>query len=230
MATSLAAKSVGAPDNSFNWYLHTGGIALATGFAVATGNGTETALWLDSAGIGVRNPGGFVSKISTLAGSTRNVELANASGKLFPALTATLAAEASNSTTTPAAVSGFEVPLEASGQYEFELVLLVKSSVAATAPRFAIQGPTAQTTWVSYYADNASGYASAFAAEAWGTAYSNTATGPTANTPYFIIIRGACKMAASAPAVPVSLQLYAEAAAATVYLMAGSTMKFHKTN
>ena len=63
MGLSLAAKTAGGTDAAFEWLLHGSGTTLATGFAVSLGEGTDTNLWLDDAGIGTRNGAGFTSKL-----------------------------------------------------------------------------------------------------------------------------------------------------------------------
>lgn len=245
-ANSLASKSVGPPDNSYIWYLQSGGTAstntgmaaLTLGFQVALGDGAETPLYLDSAGIGVRNPAGAVSKIASLATTNRAVKLADSPGTLFPAATAILAADQSNSTVTPAAVPGFQVDLEASGLYEFELMLLFKSAAATTGARFRINGPVDQTTWVTYLAiaplsTNAiTNLGSQQSQEfyAWAQDFLAGANVPAADTVYVSRVRGMCRISSTAPTLPVSLHIWSEVAASNITLMAGSQIRFHKIN
>jgi hypothetical protein len=222
--TSLSAIPV---QTGFAYYLQTGGGTLATGYTVGHGDGTETKLWLDSAGIGVKSAGGYVSKIASLATAIRSTSLADADGTLFPAITAKLAADFPTTSTTAVDVTSFSLALATSSVYEFEAMLLVKSSLSTVSPRFALLGPSAQTSWIYYEAVGAN--VTAGQATAFGTAWNNAANTPGNDVPFYIALRGACKTSASIPATLVSLQLWAEAAG-TVTLLAGSTLKFRKVN
>ena len=231
MATSLASKSVGSPDNSYTWYLQSGGTSLATGFAVALGNCTETPLFLDANGIGFRNAAGFTSSFrcpTATANQTVTIHYTGGTGEVFPELHALLAADASNSTVTPATVSGFSVTLAASSLYEFEAIFLVRSALTTTSPRFVLNGPSSETDFVSYEIEGLG--ASNAQYQAWGSSINNAANAPAADTTYLIRVRGACKTTGSTPTSAVTVQLFSEVGGSAVTLKAGSSMRFRKIN
>ncbi len=230
MATSLSGKSIGNPDNAFIWYLNSGGnatntgaAALASGFQVALGDGAETPLWIDSAGIGVRSSGGFVSKIASAATAPRTVTIADSPGTLYPAISATLAADVSNSTVTPATVASFSVALGPSATYDFELLLIFSCAASTTSPRMTVIGP-AEIVYVSYELTTNDG--STATATAFGTTFANSTNPPAANAPYALRIRGVCKTTSTTPVLPVQVQIYSEVAASSITLKAGSCIRF----
>jgi hypothetical protein len=226
---SLASKSVGPPDNSFQWYLQCGGISLATGFNVGLGSGTETLLWLDANGIGFTNAAGFHTsfRCDATAHQTLSFHYTAGTGKVYPELMAVLAADASNSTVTPATVGSFSITLAASSVYEFEGVLVFTSAATGTGARFTVQGPSAQTDWVSYEAFTPASTGTLISA--WGTAFSPGAA-PVANTPYACPVRGICKTNGNTPAVAVTLDIFSEIGGSAITLKAGSFLKFRKIN
>ncbi|MEI6654057.1 MAG: hypothetical protein WCP45_04760 [Verrucomicrobiota bacterium] len=229
MSLSLATKTVGPPDNSYTWYLHSSGVALATGFSVSLGDGTATKLWIDSNGIGFLNAGGYTTSFRC-PGATANQTLTfhYAPGEVYPELVAVLAADSVNSTTTAATVAAFSVTLEASALYEFELVLVFKSAATTTSPRFTLNGPTAQTDFVTY--EVLGNGATNAQYTAWGTAGTNTVNAPGIATAYACRLRGICKTTSSTPASAVSLDIFSEVGASAITLCIGSYMRFRKLN
>lgn len=208
MATSLSGKTIGSPDNGFLWYVQTGGGTLATGFPLATGNGTETPLWLYSDGIGVWDSRGFVMRD----------------------LYSVLGADATNSTTTDAAIGSFSLALEASATYEFEIMLMVKAAVTTTGVQVQLTGPSGQTTWVAYEmispttntlvtTNTARLYCSAFGV------YMLNLTAPVADTFFPIIIRGMVRTTGTAPASPLAIGFKSEIGGSLVTVAAGSIMR-----
>lgn len=135
MATSLSGKSIGNPDNAFIWYLQSGGnvtntgaAALTSGFQVALGDGAETPLWIDSAGIGVRSSGGFVSKIASAATATRAVTIADSPGTLYPSTVKRLVASVTSANSaSPTALPDFTFTPVNGATYEVEISLIVLS-------------------------------------------------------------------------------------------------------
>lgn len=228
MATSLATKSIGSPDNAFAWYLQSGGISLATGFPVALGDGTETKLWIDADGIGFTNSGGFRSsfRCDTTAHQTITFHPTAGTGKVYPDLVAVLAADTSNSTVTPATVGSFSVTLAASSVYEFEAVLVFTSAATTTGPRFTLNGPSAQTDFIA--AEVTLPQATGASITAWGAA-TNTTSWPTTGA-HIARIRGVVKTTASTPATAVTLDIFSEVGASAITLKAGSSMRFRKIN
>lgn len=230
MATSLASKSVGPPDNSFTWYLQSGGVSLATGFAVALGDGTETSLWLDADGVGFRNAGGFTNsfRCDGTANQTITFHYTAGTGEIFPELVAVLATDQTNSTVTPATVTGFSITLAASSLYEFEMILLVRTVLATTSPRFVLNGPDSETDFITY---EVTGIAATNAQyQAFGASISNAVNAPLADTTYAVRIRGMMRTTGTTPASAVTVQLYSEVAASTVSIRSGSVMRFRKLN
>lgn len=234
---SLSTKSVGAPDNAYQWYLHSSGQTLASGLQVALGDGTGTGLFIGTFTIGVCGQYG-TSVLGTNATSTRPVNLANGTGNLFPALTATLATDTSNSTVTLTTVSGFAVTLEASATYEFELFLVFKSAATTTSPQFRINGPTSQTNYVWFEITGpptvttlaTSLTRASLQGTAWGVSYLNATDLPAANTPMLFRVRGICSTTSTTPAANVTLDIASEVASSAITLLAGSTMLFRKLN
>lgn len=223
---SLASKSVGSPDNSYQWYLHSSGAAIATGLQIALGDGSATGLWIGETTIGVVGAAGKTT-IATLSTGTRAVVMADAAGTLWPALDDS-AAETANSTTTAATVANFSVTLEASALYEFELILIFKSAAVATSPRWTLNGPTAQTEFVYYEVTGPGATNTQYTA--WGTAGANAVNAPGINTPYAVYIRGVCKTTATTPASAVTLDIFSEVGASAITLLGGSPMRFRKIN
>lgn len=242
MITSLASKSVGSPDNAYQWLFQSGGVSLATGITVGLGDGTETKLFLDTNGVGFKNAGGFTTNFRcTNATAAHNLEFhfTNGAGKVYPDIIALLAADNANSTVTPAAVSGFSVTLAASGLYEFEMILLMETATTTVSPRFSIEGPTAQTTWVSYEiltplaagtAITNPGTAGSQVMNAWGTDFVNVTNMPAAATTSLFKVKGMVLISGTAPAVPVSVEIWSETAATAITLKANSMMRFRKLN
>jgi hypothetical protein len=213
--------------------LNSGGVTLATGFRVCMGDGTASPLFISTTGIGVVNGSNFRTVMTTLATANRQVNLRDADGDIQPEITAVLAADATNSTVTPTAVSGFEVPVAAGSTYDFEILCIVQSAATTTGVRLMLDGPTAQTSFVSYEIEHATGTTLTVSNQrrqllsAFGTEILQLDS-PVAATPFIQRIRGVLKTTGSTPAVPVSLKLSSEVAASTVTLMAGSVMRFRK--
>ena len=230
MATSLSGKSIGAPDNAFAWYLQSGGGVLASGFPVALGNGNETPLYLHEDGVGIRSAGGFVSLIESLATAARACQLADSPGKLYPAIEGKVAADASNSTTTAAALTDIALTLEASSLYEIEGVLLASSPLTTTGVQVRLTGPTAQTDFVCYEMGHNTGatlttgnfrrhFLSAF-----DTNMANL-DAPAASTVFPIYIRGYLKTTGTTPATALGVQFNSEVGASSVTIKAGSFLR-----
>lgn len=211
MATSLSGKSIGAPDNAFAWYLQSGGGSLATGFAVALGNGVETPLWLDEDGIGEIDPAGFVRR-------TREKVVAT---------------DQNNSTVTAAAVSALEHALEASALYEFEAVLLCKSAATTTGVQVRVTGPAAQTDYVCYdiHQPTTTTLVTTNTRRQYFTAFDQNmanADAPAANEVFPVRIRGILKTTATAPAAPLGISFQSEVAASAVTIAAGSILRLKR--
>lgn len=238
---SLTGNTSGPPDNAYTWLFQSGGVSLASGITVGLGDGTETKLYLDSNGVGFKNAGGFVTSLRCTDGTaaqTLDFHYTASTGKVYPQLIAVLAAGNTNSTTTAAAVSSFSTTLAASGLYEFEMILIFESAATTTSPRFSIEGPSAQTTWVAYEIitpPNVAtitnpGTSGSQAMSAWGTDFVNVTNMPAASTPAMMRVKGMCLMSGTTPASAVSLEIWSEVAASAITLKAGSMMRFRKLN
>jgi len=225
---SLSSITIGSPDDGFERLLQFGTQTLSSGGVLGLGDGTESLLWLDNAGIGVLNGSGFKSKIRTAATVDRLATLADGDGTLFPAIEATLASDSTESAGTPTAVGAFSVSLEASAVYEFELLLIVESAGASTSPNWIVTGPTSETSFVYY--ECAGQYVTAACFTAWGTTGTNAANPPAANAPYLVRVRGVVKTTGTTPATAVGISLFTETASTAVTLKAGSKMLFRKIN
>lgn len=237
MAIALTNKTVGSPDNSFQWYLHSGGIALSTGFPAALGDGTETKLWLDGDGVGFLNAGGYHTsfRCSATAHQTLTFHYTASAGKVYPEVIAVLAATATSTSVTPATVASFEATLAASTVYEFEMILLMGTATTTVSPRITINGPTSQTevvwfeiigppTVTTILTNGGTRPSQQFTA--WGSAFTNATDLPGTSTAYAFRVKGICKTTGTTPAVPVTVDLASETAGTQVSLYAASMMRF----
>lgn len=240
MAINLAYKTVGAPDNAFAWYLHTSGGTLAGGVTVGMGDGTDTPLFMDTDGIGWRTATGFLNRLRCAATANQDIvfHYTAGQGRVFPELVAVLANDASNSTVTASAVPSFGVSLAASTVYEFELILLFRTALAATAPRFRLNGPSGQTAVIAYRIQSAAttaaltnpGTETTQMMTAWGSDFLPTASLPVADVVYPYFVKGIIRTTGTAPTQAVGLEIWSETAASAITLAAGSVMKFRKLN
>jgi len=228
MIASLSSLTPGSPDNAFERLFQFGAQTLSSGGVMGLGDGTESLLYLDDAGIGIKNAGGELSTLRTLATTTRAVNLADAGGELFPAEIARLSSDSTNSTVTPTAVSSWGVSLESDALYEFEILLLLESAGATISPKWDLTGPSAQTSWIYYRTEGQAVTAAEFTS--FGASGTNAVNPPGAATPYAVKIRGVLKTTGTTPASDVGLDLYSELGGTAVTLKAGSLMAFRKIN
>lgn len=233
---SLATKSVGSPDDAYEWYLHSSGAVLADGFQAALGDGTEVPLYLDDLGIGVKKPGGYVSKLRSLASATRIVTLPDAAGTVSLESTSVLAAD-QETTITGDTASALAVTPMASSTYEIEALLLFKSAATSTSPRFTLTGPSAQTTFVWFEVmgpptttnlttDTGTRAVQQFVA--FASSYANATNLPANNVPYGWRVKGMLVTSGTTPASAVGISIASEVNASAVTIMAGSFLRLRK--
>lgn len=220
MATALSDKSIGTPDNIFNWWLHSSGGTLAAGFAVGLGTGDDTPLWLSSTGVGVKSAGGFVCWLVSNATATQTVNLADFSGTLYPETRVYLGANKSNNTVTTSAIAGFTFMPDVSATYEVEMILLATSAATTTGVQLTLTGPAAGAS-ITLVQDNAP-----LSITAIGGVYAATSA-PVATTPFLIVLRGILTTATVVSAA-IGLSLASEVAASQVQILAGSMLKFRR--
>jgi hypothetical protein len=234
----------GGPDGFVRWLLHNDGEALATGYRVKQGNGTATALYLSSAGVGVVNGAGFRSLLVTAATSHRTITLGDGDGVVQPVLRSVLAADFTTASATPSTVASFGIPVAAGatpgivpgGLYEFEMVLLTAEVVGGVMIRPSVTGPTPETVFTAYEVEYLSvgtltngGNKVMQAMSAWGTVPA-LITPITGGSIYRIRITGTCKFTAGALSAGIGLQVASEVNTSNVTLKAGSWMKLTKLN
>jgi hypothetical protein len=197
------------------------------------GDGTASPLFISTTGIGVVNGSNFRTLFTTGATAHRTVNFRDASGDVWPEMVAVLAADSTNSTVTAATVAAWEITLEASTLYEFEILAVCKSAATTTGVRLTLDGPTAQTDFVVWEIEQMTGTTLTTGnvrkqmVSAFGTEVAQ-ADSPVANAPFIQRIKGVVKTTGSTPAVPVTMKLNSEVGSSQVTLMAGSTMRFRK--
>ncbi len=234
----------GGDEGFVRWLLHSDDGNLTDGFRVQMGNGVSTPLFLSSTGIGIYNGAGFRVELSTNTTANRRIVFPDASGALQMVLTSVLAGDYSVTSTTPATVPGFEIPIEvpgvtagieSGGLYEFEMVLLTAAVVAGVALQFQIDGPSGMvfTTYdvacpsLTTFTTGNQIYNQTFLA--WGQNFALTSPLGVGEL-YRITVRGTCKCGAAALSAGISVKIRSEVAANQVKLSAGSHMRFIKIN
>jgi hypothetical protein len=234
---NLAGKKWGGADQAYKTLITKPAITstIGSGYQLQDGEGTSIPLYISSDGLGFVNGGGFISSITTSATSNRTLTFSDASGRVSPELYALLAADATNSTITPSAVSSFGVTLEASAIYEFEIILRCQTAAATTGLQFQVTGPTSQVEWVVYEAEfmTAATLSPSITSRQSLTALATTiaATGGTAaSTDYLTKVKGILKTTASTPASDIGITFQSEVAASQVTIKSGSLIRFRKIN
>lgn len=234
---NLGSKTWGGTDQAYKTLITKPAIAstIGSGYQLEDGEGTSLPIYIGTGGFGPINGGGFRVLISTTATSNRTASIADASGRLSPELYALLAADATNSTTTPAAVPSFGVTLEVSAIYEFEIVLRSQSAATTTGLQFQVTGPTSQISWVVYEAEYMTGTTLATSnvtrqtLNALATNIAATAA-PVANTDFLIRVKGRMQTTSVAPASDIGISFNSEVAASQVTIKSGSSIRFRKIN
>lgn len=232
---NLAGKTFGGTDQAYKTLLTKPAITstIGSGYRVQDGEGTDLPLYISVDGVGIMNGGGFRSSLASLATTNRTVTFSDASGKVSPELTALLAADVTNSTTSGSAISSFGVTLEASSTYEFEIVLRAQSAATTTGVQFQVTGPTAQIDWSVYEVEFmtgttlATGNVSRQTLNALATNIAATAA-PVANTDFLIRVRGRLKTTSTPPASDIGITFQSEIAASQVTIRSGSSIRFRK--
>jgi hypothetical protein len=234
---NLASKTWGGADQAYKTLLTKPAITstIGSGYQLQDGEGTSLPLYFGPEGVGFVNGGGFISSVSTLATSNRTLTFSDASGRISPELYALLAADVTNSTTTPSAVGSFGVTLEASAQYEFDIVIRAQSAATTTGLQFQLTGPSSQTDWIVYDIEYMSGITLAsnnIVRQTLNTFATNiTATAaPAANTDFMIRIRGMMKTNSTTPAADIGISFQSEIGASQVTIKSGSSIRFRKIN
>lgn len=158
MATNLGPFAPGTPDNTFEWLLHSSGGTLSPGFQVGLGDGTNTGLWLDDQGIGIKNPFGL-TRIRTLATDDRSIDIPDQNGTYLlkeqfdtevadlvasnyggkgPAIRAvTTVATAFNTAGGVRSIAGLTGRLRSNTNYFYQLQLILTKLAGVSRPRLA---------------------------------------------------------------------------------------------
>jgi hypothetical protein len=224
---SIEFTPPGGADEGFKMLIHKPTVAstLAAGYTLEEGDGTELPIWFNEDGFGPRNAGGHKSIFKSLATAARSVEIADSSGRLSPALTSRLAADAFNSTNVMSD-SGFPpISLEANSLYEIQARLIVQSAATTTGVWWRLMGPAAQTDYICYGSEII--FQNAASTITWGTIYAPTATW-IAGAPLTGSIVGVVKTGAVTPVLPVTLDFQSEVNGSQVAIRAGSVIRFTK--
>jgi hypothetical protein len=234
---NLASKTWGGTDQAYKTLITKPAITstIGSGYQLQDGEGTSLPLYISSDGVGFVNGGGFRSSITTSATSNRTLTFSDASGRLSPELYALLAADATNSTTTPSAVASFGVTLEVSAIYEFEIVLRAQSAATTTGLQFQVTGPTSQISWVVYEVEYMTGttlVTSNVTRQTLNALATNIAAtaAPVANTDFLIRVKGRMQTTAVTPASDIGISFNSEVAASQVTIKSGSSIRFRKIN
>jgi hypothetical protein len=228
----ITTKAGGSSDQASSWILHTSGVPLSTGFRVTMGQTTVTGsgialaasmLWLDGTGVGIVNyssPTYRHTQIST-ASVNRTITYGDAdivfvgyAGKMQPESRVDLATTQSNSTTTPATITGFAFTPVANRTYEVEFAFLVTAAATTTGVRFQINGPAGATVNL---AESNGSFLSTLAAS---SPYSGATNSPTATTPFLMLFKG--KVTTSSTVSDFTLSLVSEVGSSSVSILAGS--------
>lgn len=229
MGLSLSAKTPGSPDNSFAWLLHNSGTALATGFTVSLGDGTDTLLYLSGTEVGIKGAGGRHALVSA-ATATRTWSLSNTSGTIVPDNLVLATADTSNSTTSDIDAVGLSFTPDASGIYEFEAWIICRSAAAATGVQVTVTGPgqVSFPAWISRGPTNVD----SLEVIKYGTASNPAFTGlnmPVLNQDYIVHIKGTFKVTGT-PSSAVKVVFKSEVAASSVTIKADSYFRARKLN
>jgi hypothetical protein len=208
--------------------------ALSSGIRVQFGDGTATPLFIGPSGIGTFSTGGYRHEFRSTATANRVVTFSDADGLVVPVSRALLANDVTSSVTSQAAVSGFSVPVAASGKYQFEMMLLVSSAAATTGFQFAVTGPSEidfTTYEISQFTGTTltTGNIRSQMLTSFGSAVAN-ADAPAANTVFIIRVRGYLQTNGSSPSAPLGLTIASEVNASVVTLKAGSEITVTKRN
>ena len=234
---NLASKTWGGTDQAYKTLITKPAITstIGSGYQLQDGEGTSLPLHFGPNGVGFVNGGGFISSVSTLATSNRTLTFSDASGRISPELYSLLAADATNSTTTPSAVASFGVTLEVSAIYEFEIVLRAQSAATTTGLQFQVTGPTSQISWVVYEVEYMTGttlVTSNVTRQTLNALATNIAAtaAPVANTDFLIRVKGRMQTTGVTPASDIGISFNSEVAASQVTIKSGSSIRFRKIN
>lgn len=234
---NLASKTWGGTDQAYKTLITKPAITstIGSGYQLQDGEGTALPIYLGSDGFGVINGSGFRSSITTSATSNRTLTFSDASGRVSPELYAVLSSDATNSTTSPSAISSFGVTLEVSAIYEFEIVLRCQSAATATGIRTQITGPSSQVDWTIYDFEVALGNSlttPSINRESITTlaTVSSPATSPVANTDFLVRYRGLLKTTGVTPASDIGVSFHSETGSSQVTVKSGSFIRFRKIN
>lgn len=236
-SNSLTANN---PAETYLQLLHIGTGVVASGCTVRTGNGTATPLSFTSSG-GVASAAGleaattikFNGMTHTREGTAaRTITWKDWSGTPSVVLNAVKAADQTNSTVTPAAVSAFSITLEANAVYEFEAVLLATAAATTTGVQIQLTGPT-EIDWVCYdviYPTGTTLSTSGRSAQyftAFGQVVAAT-TSPAADPNQFpIFVKGLLKTSGSTPTADLGFSFNAEVVSGTT-IKAGSMLRVRR--
>lgn len=212
----------------FPQLIHVGTGTLAAPFSPRAGDGTLLPFTIRPTGLGAATIRVGNTDLTQPGGTERAVRLADADGSILPEWLATVAANATNNTVTPAALTlawhGLaSAPTLPAGSYELTAKILCRSAATTTGVQLTLTGPattTCATLWTvaGIYPTHVAGFPAAFAPTA----------APVAAVPFITRLDCAFVMAASGAAPGLSLN--SEVASSMAEVLAGTVLSIRKVS
>ncbi len=238
---TIINKSKGSPDNSQNTLLHLYNQTLGSGARVAQGDGTASGLLLFANHFGVENSYGFHTKVGTFASANRAVNLPDGNGfivlgdgsgissvsnfrEALDDQNKLLSADFATTSNTPQAVSGFNLPVEASSVYKISAVLRVQGASPSHCIRPRLTGPTSSLSYLTakFTANNETLNINAFDQDVNFGSFEGT------NTPEIMTIDGILATNSVNPSANFGLSIKSETSGQQVKILAGSLLSLKK--
>lgn len=237
---TIINKSKGSPDNSQNTLLHLYNQTLGSGARVAQGDGTASGLLLFANHFGVENSYGFHTKVGTFASANRAVNLPDGNGfivlgdgsgissvsnfrEALDDQNKLLSADFATTSNTPQAVSGFNLPVEASSVYKISAVLRVQGASPSHCIRPRLTGPTSSLSYLTakFTANNETKNINAFDQDVDFVSFDST-------TPEIMTIDGILATNSVNPSANFGLSIKSETSGQQVKILAGSLLSLKK--
>lgn len=237
---TIINKSKGSPDNSQNTLLHLYNQTLGSGARVAQGDGTASGLLLFANHFGVENSYGFHTKVGTFASANRAVNLPDGNGfivlgdgsgissvsnfrEALDDQNKLLSADFATTSNTPQAVSGFNLPVEASSVYKISAVLRVQGVSASHCIRPRLTGPTSSLSYLTakFTVNNETKNINAFDQDVDFASFDST-------TPEIMTIDGILATNSVNPSANFGLSIKSETSGQQVKILAGSLLSLKK--
>lgn len=226
MSTNSLAGA--APSAFYPQLLHLGTGTLAAPFPLRMGDGTQLPITILPTGLGAATLRVGNTDLTQPGVTARGVRVADADGSLFPMWQASVAADATNNTVTPAALTlawhGLaSAPTLPAGSYALTAMVLCRSAATTTGVQLTLTGPAATvcaTLWTvaGVYPSHVAGIPAAFAPTA----------APVAAAPFLTRLDATFTLDA-AGAAP-GLSLASEVAASMAEVLAGTHLLIRKVS